>query len=87
MNLLLKGDCLPCPRVSKQKCLCGRKVSERLCASPTWQCDVVSYLSVTNTLPDYYFVIQIYCFFFNPCSQVFFLVSKSCAFINKRESK
>ncbi|XP_077333657.1 NF-X1-type zinc finger protein NFXL1 isoform X1 [Lithobates pipiens] len=36
-----KGDCLPCPRVSKQKCLCGKKVAERLCASPTWQCDVV----------------------------------------------
>lgn len=36
-----KGDCQPCPRVSKQKCLCGRKVAERLCASPTWQCDVV----------------------------------------------
>ncbi|XP_069833688.1 NF-X1-type zinc finger protein NFXL1 isoform X1 [Dendropsophus ebraccatus] len=36
-----KGDCQPCPRVSKQKCLCGRKVSERLCASPTWQCDIV----------------------------------------------
>lgn len=42
--LLIEGDCLPCPRVSKQRCLCGGKVAERLCASPTWQCDVVSYL-------------------------------------------
>eukprot|EP00079_Xenopus_tropicalis_P028320 XP_012823254.1 PREDICTED: NF-X1-type zinc finger protein NFXL1 isoform X1 [Xenopus tropicalis] len=36
-----KGECLPCPQVSKQKCLCGRNVAERPCASPTWQCEKV----------------------------------------------
>ncbi|XP_069487810.1 NF-X1-type zinc finger protein NFXL1 [Ambystoma mexicanum] len=36
-----KGDCQPCPRVSKQRCLCGRHIAERLCASPLWQCDQV----------------------------------------------
>lgn len=35
------GDCQPCPRVSKQRCICGRQVAERLCASPQWQCDQV----------------------------------------------
>ncbi|XP_014353942.2 NF-X1-type zinc finger protein NFXL1 [Latimeria chalumnae] len=35
------GNCLPCPRVSKQRCLCGRKMAERLCASPVWQCEQV----------------------------------------------
>ncbi|XP_029444066.1 NF-X1-type zinc finger protein NFXL1 [Rhinatrema bivittatum] len=35
------GDCRPCPRVSKQKCLCGRQMAERLCASPLWQCEQV----------------------------------------------
>ncbi|XP_054846530.1 NF-X1-type zinc finger protein NFXL1 [Eublepharis macularius] len=33
------GDCEPCPRVSRQRCVCGRQVAERLCASPLWQCD------------------------------------------------
>ncbi|XP_075423057.1 NF-X1-type zinc finger protein NFXL1 [Ascaphus truei] len=36
-----QGDCQPCPRVSKQKCLCGREVAERLCASPSWQCEQI----------------------------------------------
>ncbi|XP_043918359.1 NF-X1-type zinc finger protein NFXL1 [Protopterus annectens] len=35
------GDCQPCPRVSKQKCICGRKIAERFCASPVWQCEQV----------------------------------------------
>ncbi|XP_074397635.1 NF-X1-type zinc finger protein NFXL1 isoform X1 [Zonotrichia albicollis] len=35
------GDCQPCPRVSKQQCICGRQTAERLCASPQWQCDQV----------------------------------------------
>lgn len=36
-----KGDCQSCPRVSKQRCLCGRQIAERLCASPLWQCNQV----------------------------------------------
>lgn len=35
------GDCQPCPRVSKQRCICGRQTAERFCASPQWQCDQV----------------------------------------------
>uniref|UniRef100_A0A6J0TA16 NF-X1-type zinc finger protein NFXL1 isoform X1 n=1 Tax=Pogona vitticeps TaxID=103695 RepID=A0A6J0TA16_9SAUR len=35
------GVCQPCPRVSEQSCVCGRQVAERLCASPTWQCDQI----------------------------------------------
>ncbi|KAG9347036.1 hypothetical protein JZ751_005963 [Albula glossodonta] len=33
------GDCEPCPRVSVQRCVCGRQVAERLCASPVWHCE------------------------------------------------
>ncbi|KAM6440614.1 NF-X1-type zinc finger protein NFXL1 isoform 2-T2 [Liasis olivaceus] len=35
------GDCQPCPRVSKQSCVCGKQIAERQCASPLWQCDEV----------------------------------------------
>uniref|UniRef100_A0A2K6NYH5 Nuclear transcription factor, X-box binding like 1 n=1 Tax=Rhinopithecus roxellana TaxID=61622 RepID=A0A2K6NYH5_RHIRO len=35
------GSCQPCPRVSRQKCVCGKKVAERSCASPLWHCDQV----------------------------------------------
>ncbi|KAG8134922.1 hypothetical protein E2320_007990, partial [Naja naja] len=35
------GDCQPCPRVSKQSCVCGKQVAERQCASPLWQCDEI----------------------------------------------
>lgn len=35
------GACQPCPRVSKQRCLCGKNMAERLCASPVWQCEKV----------------------------------------------
>ncbi|XP_038625176.1 NF-X1-type zinc finger protein NFXL1 [Tachyglossus aculeatus] len=35
------GSCQPCPRVSRQKCICGKQVAERLCASPLWHCDRV----------------------------------------------
>uniref|UniRef100_A0A4X2KU80 Nuclear transcription factor, X-box binding like 1 n=1 Tax=Vombatus ursinus TaxID=29139 RepID=A0A4X2KU80_VOMUR len=35
------GNCKPCPRISKQKCVCGKRVAERLCASPVWHCDQV----------------------------------------------
>ncbi|KAK1803743.1 hypothetical protein P4O66_020762, partial [Electrophorus voltai] len=35
------GMCEPCPRVSRQKCVCGRKQAERQCASPVWHCDQV----------------------------------------------
>ncbi|MBN3315137.1 NFXL1 protein, partial [Atractosteus spatula] len=40
-SLCHEGDCQPCPRVSTQRCLCGRSVAERLCASPVWQCEQV----------------------------------------------
>ncbi|MGH0158217.1 UNVERIFIED_CONTAM: hypothetical protein FKN15_035207 [Acipenser sinensis] len=36
------GACQPCPRVSKQRCLCGKNMAERLCASPVWQCEKVT---------------------------------------------
>ncbi|XP_018594135.2 NF-X1-type zinc finger protein NFXL1 [Scleropages formosus] len=39
-NLCHAGDCEPCPRVSKQRCVCGRQVSQRLCASPVWHCEL-----------------------------------------------
>ncbi|TRY60282.1 hypothetical protein DNTS_009655 [Danionella cerebrum] len=35
------GECEPCPRVSVQKCVCGRKREERPCASPEWHCEQV----------------------------------------------
>uniref|UniRef100_A0A452I3U3 NF-X1-type domain-containing protein n=1 Tax=Gopherus agassizii TaxID=38772 RepID=A0A452I3U3_9SAUR len=35
------GNCQSCPRVSKQRCVCGRQTAERLCASPFWQCEQV----------------------------------------------
>uniref|UniRef100_A0A8B9J9T0 Nuclear transcription factor, X-box binding-like 1 n=1 Tax=Astyanax mexicanus TaxID=7994 RepID=A0A8B9J9T0_ASTMX len=35
------GVCEPCPRVSVQKCVCGRSSAERQCASPVWHCDQV----------------------------------------------
>ncbi|XP_062899261.1 NF-X1-type zinc finger protein NFXL1 isoform X2 [Mobula hypostoma] len=40
-NLCHAGDCPECPRVSWQRCLCGKKTAERLCASPQWQCEEV----------------------------------------------
>ncbi|XP_028973610.1 NF-X1-type zinc finger protein NFXL1 [Esox lucius] len=35
------GVCDPCPRVSVQKCVCGREEAERQCASPVWHCPQV----------------------------------------------
>uniref|UniRef100_A0A3Q2Y5T7 Nuclear transcription factor, X-box binding like 1 n=1 Tax=Hippocampus comes TaxID=109280 RepID=A0A3Q2Y5T7_HIPCM len=32
-------ECSPCPKVSVQKCMCGRQQSERPCAGPKWKCD------------------------------------------------
>ncbi|XP_028600956.2 NF-X1-type zinc finger protein NFXL1 isoform X4 [Podarcis muralis] len=51
------GDCQPCPRVSKQACICGRQVAERLCASPVWQCDQVC----GKTLPCGYHACEQIC--------------------------
>lgn len=39
---MILGSCPPCPRVSRQKCVCGKQVAERSCASPLWHCDRVS---------------------------------------------
>ncbi|XP_056156091.1 NF-X1-type zinc finger protein NFXL1 isoform X1 [Lampris incognitus] len=35
------GVCAPCPRISVQRCVCGREESERECASPEWHCQQV----------------------------------------------
>lgn len=35
------GDCLPCPKKSVQRCLCGESQKLRECTSPIWQCDKV----------------------------------------------
>ncbi|XP_022103118.1 NF-X1-type zinc finger protein NFXL1-like isoform X1 [Acanthaster planci] len=35
------GACDPCPRNSKQSCLCGKMKTTRQCASPQWQCDSI----------------------------------------------
>ncbi|XP_076351913.1 NF-X1-type zinc finger protein NFXL1 [Tachypleus tridentatus] len=35
------GPCPPCPRQSFQSCMCGRKKTNRPCASPKWQCGAV----------------------------------------------
>ncbi|XP_042324551.1 NF-X1-type zinc finger protein NFXL1 isoform X2 [Sceloporus undulatus] len=51
------GDCQPCPRVSKQRCICGRQVAERLCASPLWHCDQVC----GKTLPCGYHACEQVC--------------------------
>ncbi|XP_023697570.2 NF-X1-type zinc finger protein NFXL1 isoform X1 [Paramormyrops kingsleyae] len=40
-SLCHAGDCEPCPRVSQQACVCGRELSQRLCASPLWHCQQV----------------------------------------------
>ncbi|XP_068611953.1 NF-X1-type zinc finger protein NFXL1 [Brachionichthys hirsutus] len=44
------ADCSPCPRVSVQRCVCGREASERACAGPRWTCQQVcgSLLSCGN---------------------------------------
>ncbi|XP_070785533.1 NF-X1-type zinc finger protein NFXL1 [Enoplosus armatus] len=34
-------ECAPCPRVSVQKCVCGREKAERPCTSPQWNCQQV----------------------------------------------
>ncbi|XP_023272195.1 NF-X1-type zinc finger protein NFXL1 [Seriola lalandi dorsalis] len=34
-------ECSPCPRVSVQRCVCGREKTERPCASPQWNCEQV----------------------------------------------
>ncbi|XP_037614854.1 NF-X1-type zinc finger protein NFXL1 [Sebastes umbrosus] len=34
-------ECSPCPRVSVQRCVCGREEAERPCASPQWNCQQV----------------------------------------------
>uniref|UniRef100_A0A3P9C788 Nuclear transcription factor, X-box binding like 1 n=1 Tax=Maylandia zebra TaxID=106582 RepID=A0A3P9C788_9CICH len=41
--------CAPCPRVSVQKCVCGREKAERPCASPRWTCQQVC-LQCVNVL-------------------------------------
>ncbi|XP_061440006.1 NF-X1-type zinc finger protein NFXL1 isoform X1 [Rhineura floridana] len=51
------GDCQPCPRVSKQSCVCGRQAAERLCASPLWHCDQVC----GKTLPCGYHACEQIC--------------------------
>ncbi|XP_066488135.1 NF-X1-type zinc finger protein NFXL1 [Tiliqua scincoides] len=51
------GNCQPCPRISKQSCVCGRQVAERLCASPMWQCDQVC----GKTLPCGYHACEQIC--------------------------
>nr|XP_060634470.1 NF-X1-type zinc finger protein NFXL1 [Anolis sagrei ordinatus] len=51
------GNCQPCPRISKQRCVCGKQVAERLCASPLWQCDQVC----GKTLPCGYHVCEEVC--------------------------
>ncbi|CAG2239166.1 NFXL1 [Mytilus edulis] len=33
------GDCQPCTKTSKQKCMCSKSVAVRECATPQWQCD------------------------------------------------
>ncbi|XP_053110346.1 NF-X1-type zinc finger protein NFXL1 isoform X1 [Hemicordylus capensis] len=58
------GDCQPCPRVSKQSCVCGRQVAERLCASPMWQCDQVC----GKTLPCGYHACEQVCHA-GPCGE------------------
>lgn len=35
------SECSPCPRISVQRCVCGRETAERLCASPQWNCQQV----------------------------------------------
>ncbi|EAW93041.1 nuclear transcription factor, X-box binding-like 1, isoform CRA_a [Homo sapiens] len=44
------GSCQPCPRVSRQKCVCGKKVAERSCASPLWHCDQAELEAFENRL-------------------------------------
>ncbi|XP_048365599.1 NF-X1-type zinc finger protein NFXL1 [Sphaerodactylus townsendi] len=58
------GVCEPCPRVSKQSCVCGRRVAERLCASPLWQCDQVC----RKTLPCGYHACEQVCHA-GPCGE------------------
>uniref|UniRef100_A0A3Q2EC04 Nuclear transcription factor, X-box binding-like 1 n=1 Tax=Cyprinodon variegatus TaxID=28743 RepID=A0A3Q2EC04_CYPVA len=35
------SECPPCPRVSLQRCVCGKEATERPCASPRWSCQQV----------------------------------------------
>lgn len=35
------GECKPCPRKSRQSCLCGASKADRPCADPLWQCEKV----------------------------------------------
>uniref|UniRef100_A0A8C2ZV98 Nuclear transcription factor, X-box binding-like 1 n=1 Tax=Cyclopterus lumpus TaxID=8103 RepID=A0A8C2ZV98_CYCLU len=47
---LCHTECRPCPRVSIQRCVCGREQAERSCSSPQWNCQQVcgSLLSCGN---------------------------------------
>ncbi|XP_059473634.1 NF-X1-type zinc finger protein NFXL1 [Neocloeon triangulifer] len=40
-SLCHPGECEPCPRTSKQFCLCKTTSREQPCASPAWQCEKV----------------------------------------------
>uniref|UniRef100_A0A3P8P1K2 RING-type domain-containing protein n=1 Tax=Astatotilapia calliptera TaxID=8154 RepID=A0A3P8P1K2_ASTCA len=47
--LLCHPECAPCPRVSVQKCVCGREKAERPCASPRWTCQQVCLQCVSSS--------------------------------------
>ncbi|XP_061664991.1 NF-X1-type zinc finger protein NFXL1 [Syngnathoides biaculeatus] len=40
-SLPCHSECSPCPGVSVQKCVCGRKKAERPCDRPEWKCEKV----------------------------------------------
>ncbi|KAL5011317.1 hypothetical protein ScPMuIL_009868 [Solemya velum] len=39
-----QGECRPCKKTSQQKCLCGKEMALRPCASPQWQCQKRIYM-------------------------------------------
>ena len=44
------NECLPCPKKSVQKCLCGARQKLQDCSLAVWQCDKVKYLLLRCTM-------------------------------------
>uniref|UniRef100_A0A3P8P1S0 RING-type domain-containing protein n=1 Tax=Astatotilapia calliptera TaxID=8154 RepID=A0A3P8P1S0_ASTCA len=55
---LCVSECAPCPRVSVQKCVCGREKAERPCASPRWTCQQVCLQCVSSSAQLDFFILR-----------------------------
>ncbi|XP_023231990.1 NF-X1-type zinc finger protein NFXL1-like [Centruroides sculpturatus] len=51
-------DCETCPHQSNQKCMCGKELCLRPCASPEWQCNTVSSLQKMALARTYHTLLR-----------------------------